>query len=83
MFTLLNYRLTTRIAAAFGLIGLLFIAQAGASLLLLNNMRHDVAAQLADGSKGSAVAETLAAVTTQMVAKPPVCRHSPRVKPSI
>ena len=65
MFTLLNYRLTTRIAAAFGLIGLLFIAQAGASLLLLNNMRHDVAAQLADGSKGSAVAETLAAVTTQ------------------
>ena len=65
MFTLLNYRLTTRIAAAFGLIGLLFIAQAGASLLLLNNMRHEVAAQLADGSKGSAVAETLAAVTTQ------------------
>ena len=65
MFTLLNYRLTTRIAAAFGLIGLLFIAQAGASLLLLNNMRHDVAAQLADGSKGSSVAETLAAVTTQ------------------
>lgn len=65
MFTLLNYRLTTRIAAAFGLIGLLFIAQAGSSLLLLNNMRHEVAAQLAEGPKGGAVAETLAAITTQ------------------
>ena len=65
MFTLLNYRLTTRIAAAFGLIGLLFIAQAGSSLLLLNNMRHEVAAQLAEGPKGGVVAETLAAITTQ------------------
>ena len=47
MFTLLNYRLTTRIAAAFGLIALLFIVQAGTSLLLLNHMQNNAAAQVA------------------------------------
>ena len=65
MFTLLNYRLTTRIAAAFGLIALLFIVQAGTSLLLLNHMQNNAAAQVAELSKGSAGVDALAVISTQ------------------
>ena len=65
MFTLLNYRLTTRIAAAFGLIALLFLVQAGTSLLLLNHMQDNAAAQIAELSKGGAGMAALAAITTQ------------------
>ena len=65
MFTLLNYRLTTRIAAAFGLIALLFLVQAGTSLLLLNHMQDNAATQIAELSKGGAGMAALAAITTQ------------------
>ncbi|MDO9314244.1 MAG: methyl-accepting chemotaxis protein [Burkholderiaceae bacterium] len=65
MFTLLNFRLTTRIAAAFGLIGLLFILQAGTSLMLLSNMHRLASARVAELSNGGAALEALDAITTQ------------------
>ncbi|MFM9915493.1 MAG: methyl-accepting chemotaxis protein [Rhizobacter sp.] len=65
MFTLLNFRLTTRIAAAFGMIGLLFILQAGTSLMLLDNMHRLASARVADLSKGATGLEALVAITTQ------------------
>ena len=66
MSTLLNFRLTTRIAAAFGLIALMFLVLAGTSLLLLTRMNRDAAAKIAELSKGiPSSVDTLTAITTQ------------------
>ena len=65
MFVLLNYRLTTRIAAAFGLIALMFVVLAGTSLWLLDCMHTQALAQRADVSQAGLQTDGLAGIATQ------------------